>query len=121
MAYDEPGKNNILPIIISIVCFLSFVLFLTELIIREPEIILTKEGLELRHIGFFTWDMIESYSTFRDRRSENLTEYLALHFKDNADVTFEIEELEIDKNELVDLITKFKGSANIYFAGHNLK
>ena len=50
-------------IIIGIILFSSFFYCLNELIKRKAEIILTKEGIELRDKGFFDWNMIESFST----------------------------------------------------------
>jgi hypothetical protein len=82
---------------------------------------LTKEGIELREIGFFTWDMIESFSTLVYMGSDNNDIYLVLHFREYADLKFEISSLEKNKDELVSLILKYKGNKNLVFAGHKKK
>ena len=115
------AKSPTFTIILGIVMFGLFFYFLNELIKRKAEIILTKEGIELRDKGFFEWHMIESFSTLNYRYSDNHNEDLVLHFKEFADLKFDISHLEKDKDELVDLITKYKGSARLYFAGHNSK
>jgi hypothetical protein len=44
-----------------------------------------------------------------------------LHFREFADLKFDISGLEKDKDEIKDLIMKYKGSARLFFAGHNSK
>ena len=108
-------------IILGIVFFCLFFYFLNELIKRKAEIILTKEGIELRDKGFFEWNMIESFSTLYYRYSDNYNIDLVLHFKGFADLRFEISHLEKNKDELADLIMHYKGSASLFFVGHNLE
>ena len=108
-------------IILGIIFFGLFFYFLNELTKRKAEITLTKEGIELRDKGFFDWNMIESFSTLYYRYSDNYNIDLVLHFKDFADLKFEISHLEKSKDELVDLIMQYKGSVSLYFAGHNSK
>jgi hypothetical protein len=108
-------------IILGIIFFGLFFFFLNELIKRKTEIILTTEGIELRDKGFFEWNMIECFSTVYYRHSDNHHEDLVLHFKEFADLKFEISHLEKNKDELADLILKYKGSAHLFFAGHNTK
>jgi hypothetical protein len=110
-----------LTIILGIVIFGLFFYFLNELIKRKAEIILTSEGIELRHIGFFEWNMIESFSTLYYRYSDNQSEDLVLHFKEFADLKFDITYLEKNKDELVNLIMQYKGSASLFFVGHDSK
>jgi hypothetical protein len=114
-------QNPTFTIILGIVMFGLFFYFLSELVKRKAEIILTKEGIELRDSGFFEWNMIERFSTLYHRYSDNHNEDLVLYFKNSADLKFEISNLEKDKDEIVDLIIKYKGSANIFFDGHNSK
>jgi hypothetical protein len=113
--YTESPKFTI---ILGIIFFGLFFYFLNELIKRKAEIILTKEGIELRDKGFFEWNMIESFSTVNYRYSENYNEDLVIHFKEFADLEFEISHLEKNKTEIAEYILKYKGSANIFFAGH---
>ena len=98
-----------------------FFYFLNELIKRKAEIILTKEGIEIRDKGFFEWTMIEGFSTLYYRYSDNYTLDLVLHFREFADLKFEISHLEKNKDELVDLIMQYKGSASVFFVGHKTK
>ena len=123
--YDETrsmyAESPNFTIILGIIFFGLFFYFLNELVKRKAEIILNKEGIELRDKGFFDWNMIESFSTIYYRFSENHEEELVLHFKEFADLTFDISHLEKDKDELIDLILKYKGSSRIYFGGHNAK
>ena len=114
-------QNPTFTIILGIIFFGLFFYFLNELIKRKAEIILTKEGIELRDKGFFNWKMIESFSTLYYRYSDNHNEDLVLHFKEFADLKFDISHLEKSKDELVDLITQYKGSASLFFVGHNSK
>jgi len=108
-------------IILGVILFGLFFYFLDELIKRKAEIILTKEGIELRDKGFFEWKMIESVSTLNYRYSDNHNEDLVLHFKEFADLKFEISYLEKNKDELIDLIMRYKGSTSLFFVGHNSK
>ncbi len=116
--YAESPKFTI---ILGIIFFVLFFYFLNELITRKAEITLTKEGIELRDKGFFYWEMIESFKTVYYRYSENHEEKLVLQFKDFDDLRFDISNLEKGKEELAELILKYKGRANIYFTGHESK
>jgi hypothetical protein len=115
------AKSPKFTIILGIVMFGLFFYFLNELIKRRAEIILTKEGIELNDKGFFDWKMIESFSTLYYIHSENYSIELILHFKEFADMKFNISYLEKSKEELADLILKYKGSSSLFFAGHNSK
>ncbi len=53
--------------------------------------------------------MIERFSALYYRYSDNKSEDLALHFKEFADLKFDITYLEKNKNELVNLIMQYKG------------
>jgi hypothetical protein len=114
-------KSPTFTMILGVIFFGLFFYFLNELIKRKAEIILTKEGIEFRDKGFFEWNMIESFSTLYYRYSDNFNIDLVLHFKDFADLKFEISHLEKNKDELVDLIMQYKGSASLFFVGHNSK
>lgn len=95
--------------------------FTSELINWYAEITLNKEGIELRDIGFFEWDRIQSFSTLSYPYRDSRTIELVLHFSEFADLRFEITSLEKNKEELVDLIQQYKGPASLFFAGHNTK
>lgn len=114
-------RSPIFTIFLGIVMFGLFLYLLNELIKRKAEIILTKEGIELRDKGFFEWTMIESFSTIYYRYTTNHIVDLVLHFKDFADLKFDITYLEKDKDELTDLILKYKGSSTTFFVGHKTK
>jgi hypothetical protein len=105
-------------ITLGVIFFGLFFYFLNELIKRKAEITLTKEGIELREQGFFDWKMIESFSTLNYRYSENKNIDLVLHFKEFADLKFDITYLEKDKSELASLILKYKGLESVFFVGH---
>jgi|GEM_PF-5786717 len=108
-------------IILGIIFLGLFFYFLNELIKQQAEIILTKEGIELRDKGFLEWNMIDSFSTLNYRYSDNHKEDLVFHFKEFADLKIDITNLEKNKEELVELITEYKGSARLFFVGHNSK
>lgn len=108
-------------IILGIIFFGLFFYFLNELIKRKPEIILTKEGIELRDKGFFDWTLIESFKTVYYRYSDNSEEELVLHLKEFSDIKFNITYLEKNRDVLADLIMKYKGSANLFYLGHESK
>ncbi len=114
-------KSPNFTVLLGIIFFGLFFYFLNELIKRKAEVILTKEGIELRDKGFFEWNMIESFSTTYYRYSDNQNEDLVLHFKEFADLKFDISNLEKGKEEITDLILKYKGSSSMFFAGHNSK
>lgn len=116
--YDE---NPNFTIILGVIFFGLFFYFLNELIKRKAEIILTKDGIELRGKGFFNWEMIESFKTIYYRYSDNHEEELILQFKEYADLRFDISHLEKDKDEIAELILKYKGTANIFYVGHEAK
>jgi hypothetical protein len=113
--YTESPKFTI---ILGIIMFGLFFYFLNELIKRKAEIILTKEGIELRDKGFFEWNMIESFSTLYYRYSDSRNVDLVIHFKEFADLKFDITYLEKDKDEIACLILKYKGKKSIFFVGH---
>ncbi|XZF15959.1 hypothetical protein ACTHGU_07465 [Chitinophagaceae bacterium MMS25-I14] len=123
--YDETRsmykEQPVFTIILGVIFFTLFFYFLNELIKRKPEIILTAGGIELRDKGFFEWGMIESFSTLLYKNADNRTEDLVLHFRDFPDLKFQISDLEKNRDELTDLILKYKGTADVYFAGHNSK
>lgn len=112
-------QNPTLTITLGIIFLGLFFYFLNELVKRKAEIILTRDGIELRDKGYFEWSIIESFSTIYYRYSENHREDLVLHFKEFADLKFDISHLEKSKEELVDLIMQCKGTASLFFVGHN--
>lgn len=114
---DSPNFTIALGVIIFGLLFY----FINELIKRKAEITLTKEGIELRYKGFFNWEMIESFKTVYYKYSDNHEEELILQFKEFADLKFDISHLERDKDEIAELILKYKGSANIFYFGHEAK
>src|SRR5690349_6828336 len=58
--YEDP---SIFILILGIIFVVAFGYSLNELIKRKPEIILSSEGIHLRDAGFFTWGMVDSFST----------------------------------------------------------
>jgi len=115
------SKSPVFTIILGIIMFALFFYFLNELIKRNAEITLTKKGIELRDKGYFEWQMIESFKTIYYRYNDTHNEDLVLHFKEFSDLKFDISQLEKDKTELVDLILKFKGTAGVFYLGHEAK
>ena len=108
-------------ILLGVIFFTLLGYFLKELITRKPEVTLNREGIELRDKGFFAWNMIDSFSTVDYRDSDNNDIKLILHFKEFADVKFDITHLEHDKNQLVELILKYRRAANTFYLGHETK
>ncbi len=114
---DSPAVT----IILAIVLFGLFFLFLHEMIKRNAEITLTKKGIELRFHGFFNWEMIESFKTVYYCSAENDSTELVLQFKEYADIKFGISYLEKDKDEIIELILEYKGTANVSYTGHEVE
>lgn len=112
-------KSPTFTILLGILFFVLFSYSLNELIKRKPEITLTNEGIELRDNGFFEWGMIESFSTKYYRHTDDNNKDLILHFKESADLKFDITHLDKDNIEIADLIMTFKGSSAVIFTGHN--
>jgi len=101
-------------IFLGITIFALFIYFSIELINRKAEITLTKNGIELRGKGYFDWQFLESFEIVHHYDDAN-TKNLILHLNGFSDVNFDITYLEKNRNELADLIMKYKGSANVVF------
>jgi hypothetical protein len=114
------SKYPTFTIILGIIMFTLFIYFLNEVIKRKAEIILTKEGIELRNKGFYSWQFVESFETDYFRVSTHTNENLILHFRGFADIQFDISSLEKNRLELIESILKYKGSANVFYLGHNI-
>ena len=68
-------QNPTLTITLGIIFFGLFFYFLNELVKRKAEIILTRDGIELRDKGYFEWSIIESFSTIYYRYSKRPRNY----------------------------------------------
>jgi len=108
-------KRSTFTIILGILFLAVFCFCLYELIKRKPEIILSKEGIFLRGAGFFTWDIVSSFST-ADEGDDGSK--LVLHFNNLPDEKISIEDLEVEKEELIATIINHKGNAKLYYKGH---
>ena len=91
-------------------------------ILREAEITLSFEGIELREKGYYHWDTISSfktvyYSGIRIVQNEDLV----LSFKEFADIKFDISHLEKDRDDLIKLIIKYKGTSGGFYIGHEVR
>ncbi|RYY84891.1 MAG: hypothetical protein EOO15_18365 [Chitinophagaceae bacterium] len=107
--------------IVGVVFFTLFFYFLSELIRRKAELILSAEGIKLRDKGLFEWHRMQCFKTVYYRHSENGDEELVLQFREFADLVLRIDALEIDREELVERILQYKGSADFYYAGHEVR
>jgi hypothetical protein len=114
---DFNKERSAFTIILGILFLALFGYFLYELIKRKPEIILTREGIYLRDAGFFIWDIVVSFST-ADVGDESSNRKLVLHFSEFADKKNYIHSLEVDKDELIALILRYKGDASSFYSGH---
>jgi len=114
---DIYEERSTFTIILGIIFLALFCYFLNGLIKRKPEIILTREGISLRDAGFFTWDMIASFST-DDGGDDSSNMKLVLYFSEFADKEIYIQSLEVDKEELITLILSYKGNAGLLYSGH---
>lgn len=114
-------KKPVFTIILGVIMVTLFIYFLNELIKRKAEIILTKEGIELRNKGFYSWQFVESFETDYFRNRSHINENLIFHFRGFDEIRFDISHLEINRIELVQSILKYKGSANVLFLGHNIE
>jgi hypothetical protein len=115
---DFYEERSTFTIILWLLFLAGFGYSLYELIKRKPEIILSREGIYLRDAGFFTWDMITSFST-ADQGDESSNMKLVLHFYELKDKKIYIQDLEIDKDEIISLILHYKGDAGLFYNGHN--
>lgn len=95
-----------------------FLYYVNELIKRKAEITLNSEGIALRDIGFFPWKSFKSFSTVHRRYKDYQETELVLHFNDSTDLKVKIDELEIDKDDLIASILFYKGDANLSYADH---
>jgi glucan phosphoethanolaminetransferase (alkaline phosphatase superfamily) len=123
--YENVSRDDDWLIIISyfavLICISLFLTFLHEYRERYYEIVLSTEGIDLRYHGLFSWEMIESFSTIRNTSEHSVRgTFLILHFKEFADFTFEITDLEISRNELVELVLTYCKPLNVYYRGHNI-
>ena len=106
--------------IITATLLLFTIHFISDLIKRPAEIILTTEGIELRDAGFFTWNDIE-YFSIRHHSGENATQDLVLQLKDPWEVKIDITDLPPRKEDIIDAILAYKGDAAVYYAGEERK
>ena len=95
-----------------------FVYSIVEQIKRRPRIILTKEGIEFRDNGFYSWSMIDSFKTTRSAFYKDHKQYLVFQLKESMDIQIDITDLELNSKEVVEQILKFKGLSNIVYAGN---
>jgi hypothetical protein len=107
--------------ILGLIFFGMFFYFLSECINRKPEITLTFKGIELRDTGRFEWNMIESFKILGYRTSMHYAEYLELQLKQSAKVEFEISWLNKNKDELIELILKYKGTSEVVYGGTEVR
>ena len=112
--------GNVFMNIITATLLLFTIHFISDLIKRPAEIILTTEGIELRDAGFFTWNDIE-YFSIRHHSGENATQDLVLQLKDPWEVKIDITELPPRKEDIIDAILAYKGDAAVYYAGEERK
>lgn len=102
--------------------FLAPLIYFTkELYVRKVEMAISREGIYLRNLGLYPWSLIKSFSTVEDTSSDSTTEKLVLHFENYADEDFVIGNLEYEKEEIIDLMLAYKGSSEVYYAGHKTK
>ncbi len=107
--------------IIMVALLLFTIHFISDLIKRPPEIILTDEGIELRDKGFFVWADIEHFC-IRHYSGDNDDEDLVLQMKEPwGELKVEISHLSLSKKEVIDAVLAYKGPANVYYAGEERK
>ena len=114
-------KSPVFTIILGVIFISLLIYFGYELLKREAEITLSFEGIELREKGYYHWDTISSfktvyYSGIRIVQNEDLV----LSFKEFADIKFDISHLEKDRDDLIKLIIKYKGTSGGFYIGHEV-
>ena len=115
-------KSPVFTIILGVIFISLLIYFGYELLNREAEITLSFEGIELREKGYYHWDTISSfktvyYSGIRIVQNEDLV----LSFKEFADIKFDISHLEKDRDDLIKLIIKYKGTSGGFYIGHEVR
>ena len=118
---DSIAKRPGMSILVGVIFLWLLIYLIAELVNRPAEITLSKEGIELRDKGFFEWPSIASFSINTYPYSDDKITKLVLHFKEAAEVKFEITNLEKTEEELVDLILQYKGETALVFTGHREK
>jgi hypothetical protein len=122
MLIDALGSTSIGAILFLIfmgILFLAILIyFIKELYERKVEIAISKEGVYLRNLGLYPWSLIESFSTVED---QDAMVKLVLHFEKYADEVFDFTNLEIIKDDIVNIMLAYKGSSAVYYAGHKKK
>jgi hypothetical protein len=122
MLIDALGSESITAILFLIfmsILFLAILIyFIKELVEWKVEMAISREGVYLRNLGLYPWSLIESFSTVEDRGSDSTSEKLVLHFEKYADEDFDFTNLEIVKEDVVKVMLAYKGSSNVYYAGH---
>ena len=118
--YARNGTDGILYGVFIIVLFLTLLIYFgKELYERKVEMAISHEGIYLRKKGLYSWHLIKSFSTVEYYDSD--VEKLVLLLENYADEYFEIADLEKKKAEIIRLILAYKGSSNVYYAGHKKK
>src|SRR5690349_13370419 len=99
-----------------VICIGVSLNFIHEYRERYYEIVLSKTGIDLRYQGLFTWDMIESFSVIRKTaESSSGGTFLIMHFKEYADLSIEVSNLDVSKKKLIELVLTYGKSSGVYY------
>ena len=116
--WEKAGPGGfLLSIFVGAVFLAGLIYLLKELLERKIEMAISHEGIYLRKKGLYPWHLIECFSTQEDEG----TVMLILHFEKYAEEDFQISGLEYDKKEIIEMMLAYKGSSNVYYAGHKKK
>jgi hypothetical protein len=81
---------------------------------HKIEMILTREGLQMRVKGFYSWSSIEKFSIDIDEG----TVTLILYIKNQASVHFEITSLELKRKELIEMLLSYGQPSGLIYTKH---
>ena len=132
----KKSKKNLLGVAILLAAFIIFIFFtnengtlrnwilfgliagllylFVEVAREKSELIFSKTGLEIRHYGYHSWDLIESINIELNKDQENYTEVesLKISLKVGQEITLHINNWEETGTELIALFKSYKPDIN---------
>ncbi|MBL7747627.1 MAG: hypothetical protein JNM19_09395, partial [Chitinophagaceae bacterium] len=96
--------------VLGVIFFGLFFFGLTRILVRPTEIILSDEGIKIRHHGWNHWEYISSVRTIYEKDTENSNdmEYLVVYLKDGTSIKCIISDLDKSTGEILYFIRQFR-------------
>lgn len=116
--FKAHGLTEILPGLIIVIVLTGLMIYLIKRR-REHrvELAISMKGVYLDGKGLYSWSLIESFST-TEHHDDTITVKLILHFSKYEDEEFDITQVDIKRQDLVEYLLYYKGTFTTYYVGH---